>query len=254
MERLHGKTVLVAGAGAIGNELACRYASEGAQVVLGDINFEVAKTTVESITAHGGAAVAVRLDGADEQSIISAVRVCREAYGGLHGLHVNFANFGDGADDVGVMELSLPAYDETMRVNVRGFMLCTRHALPEIIARGGGAILYTSSVAAYRGEATRVAYAMGKAAILALMRHVATRHGRDGVRANAIAPGFIRRPNQEPVFNDKVMAWATGLAQIKSRIGRPQDIASMSALLMSDEGSFITGQVIAVDGGVTMRS
>jgi NAD(P)-dependent dehydrogenase (short-subunit alcohol dehydrogenase family) len=145
-------------------------------------------------------------------------------------------------------------FDELMSVNVRGFLLCTRHALPEIIARGGGSILYTSSVAAYRGEPTRVAYAMSKASILALMRHVAARHGPDGVRANAIAPGVIRRPNQEHIFGPKLINWATGLAHIKSRIGHPGDIAALSALLMSDEGSFITGQTINVDGGIVMRA
>lgn len=255
MERLKQKAILVAGAGAIGSELARRYAREGASVVLGDIDLDSAKTTVDEIVKDGGKASAVRLDGGDEQSIAAVVLLCRESYGGLDGLHVNFANFGDDhTKDVGVMELSLPAFDESIRVNVRGFLLCTRYALPQIIARGGGAILYTSSVAAYRGESTRVAYAMGKAAILALMRHVAVRHGPDGVRANAIAPGVIKRPNQERFFGPEFMKWATSVAQIKSRIGHPGDIAALSALLMSDEGSFITGQTINVDGGLIMRA
>jgi NAD(P)-dependent dehydrogenase (short-subunit alcohol dehydrogenase family) len=254
MERLKGKAILVAGAGAIGSELANRYAQEGAGVVLGDINLDSAESAVEKIVKNKGSAVAVHLDGADEGSIRAAVGRCRETYGGLDGLHVNFAQFEVPADDIGVMEIALPMFDESMRVNVRGFLLCTRHALPEIIARGGGAILYTSSVAAYRGERTRVAYAMSKAAALALMRHVAVRYGPDGVRANAIAPGVIRRPNQEHIFGPKLINWATSLAQIKSRIGHPEDIAALSALLMSDEGSFITGQTINVDGGMVMRA
>ena len=151
------------------------------------------------------------------------------------------------------VELALPLFDELMRVNVRGFFLCTRHALPEIIARGGGTILYTSSVAAYFAGKQRVGYAMGKAAVLALMRHVAARHGPDGVRANAIVPGYIRRPGQDDVFGPELIKKATAIAMIKSRIGEPHDIASLSALLMSDEGAFITGQSIAVDGGVTFR-
>src|SRR5439155_17282837 len=142
---------------------------------------------------------------------------------------------------------------ELMCVNVRGFFLCTRHALPEIIGRGGGAILYTSSVAAYFAGRQRVGYAMGKAAVLALMRHVAARHGPDGVRANAVVPGYIRRPGQEKIFNPDLVERATAMAMIKSRIGEPEDIASLSALLMSDDGSFITGQSIAVDGGLTFR-
>jgi NAD(P)-dependent dehydrogenase (short-subunit alcohol dehydrogenase family) len=195
MKSLDGKSILVAGAGTIGNELARHYAREGAAVLLGDINLESAHITAEEITKDGGQVIAVRLDGADEDSIRAAVGRCRTAYGGLDGLHVNFAAVPDSGPDIGVMELSLPAFDETMRVNVRGFMLCTRCALPDIIARGGGSIIYTSSIAAYRGEKTRVAYAMSKAAILALMRHVAVRHGPAGVRANAIAPGTIKRPD-----------------------------------------------------------
>lgn len=253
MKRLEARVVLVAGAGAIGGALARRYALEGACVVLGDIDVTAAQVVVDAISGDGGRAIAVHLDGSDERSIARAIAACRDAYGGLDGLHVNFAAFEDNEADIGVMELPLPLFDELMRVNVRGFFLCTRLALPEIIARGGGTILYTSSVAAYIAGKQRVGYAMGKAAVLALMRHVAARHGRDGVRANAIVPGYIRRPGQDDVFNSSLVERATSIAMIKSRIGEPHDVASLSALLMSDEGSFITGQSIAVDGGVTFR-
>ena len=251
--RLQNRVILVAGAGAIGGELARRYASEGASVVLGDIDPAGAGACVEGINGAGGRAVAVRLDGAEEQSIEAAVALCRETFGGLDGLHVNFAEFEDNFADIGVLELPLEKFDSMMRVNLRGHFLCTRLALPEIIARGGGAILYTSSIAAYIAGSQRVGYAMAKSAVLALMRHVASRHGRDGVRANAIAPGFIERPGEEDVFTPEVFERATGMAMIKSRIGEPRDIASLGELLMSDEGSYITGQSIAVDGGVTFR-
>lgn len=253
MGRLGGRVVLVAGAGAIGSELARRYAAEGASVVLGDVNVDSAQRAVDQIVVAGGQAVAVKLDGADEASVAAAVGICREAYGGLDGLHANFAMFEDNETDIGVMELDLATFDHLMQVNVRGFLLCTRHALPELIARGGGAILYTGSIAAYIGGPRRVAYAMSKSAILALMRHVATRHGPDGIRANAVVPGFILRPNQEDVFRPEIIQGAKNIALIKSRIGHPGDVAALSALLMSDEGSFITGQSIAIDGGVTIR-
>lgn len=253
MKRLEDRVVLVAGAGAIGGALARRYAQEGARVVLGDIDFDGAKSVVGAIAADGGCATAIPLDGRDEQSIANAIATCRDTYGGLDGLHVNFAAFEDNEADIGVMELPLPLFDSLMRVNVRGYFLCTRHALPEIIARGGGTILYTSSVAAYIAGKQRVGYAMGKAAVLALMRHVAARHGPDGVRANAIVPGYIRRPGQDDVFSPALVERATSAAMIKSRIGEPHDIAALSTLLMSGEGAFITGQSIAVDGGLTFR-
>lgn len=253
MTRLDRKVILVAGAGAIGSELARRYAAEGARVVLGDVNVASAQSAVDEIAGAGGRAIAVRLDGADESSIDAAVAQCRESFGGLDGLHANFAMFEDIETDVGVIELDLATFDQVMQVNVRGFLLCTRYALPAIIARGGGAILYTGSIAAYVGSPRRVAYAMSKAAILALMRHVATRHGPDGIRANAIVPGFIMRPGQEDVFRPEIIQHAKDIALVKSRIGHPGDVAALSALLMSDEGSFITGQSIAIDGGVTIR-
>jgi NAD(P)-dependent dehydrogenase (short-subunit alcohol dehydrogenase family) len=253
VDRLKHRVILVVGAGAIGSELARRYAQEGASVVVGDIDLDSADAVAQQIVSQGGQALALELDGSEEASVSAAVARCREAFGGLDGLHVNFAFFEDNDVDFGVMELPLPIFDRVMQVNLRGAFLCTRHALPEIIARGGGAILYTSSIAAYIAGPQRVAYAMSKSAVLALMRHVASRHGGDGVRANAIAPGYIKRPGQEHVFTPEMIKRSTGRAMIKSRIGEPQDIASLSALLMSDEGSFITGQSIAVDGGVTYR-
>jgi NAD(P)-dependent dehydrogenase (short-subunit alcohol dehydrogenase family) len=249
MKRLDSKVILVAGAGNIGNECARRYASEGASVVLGDIRVDVAEEAVREIRDAGGRAEAVPLDGADEASIQSAVALACDRFGGLDGLHANFACVLEGrSTTTTVLDIPLDMYDQIMHVNARGFMLCTRHALPPIIARGGGAITYTSSGAATSGSETRFAYAMSKAAGQSLMRHVATRFGADGVRANAIAPGVVDRATLMPDAREMAIKGN----KIK-RLGRATDIASIAALLMSDEGSYITGQVINVDGGITMR-
>ncbi len=253
MRRLEGKTILVAGGGGIGRGLALRYAQEGANVLLGDIDLDAAAAVVDDIATTGGRALAVRLDGTDERSAAQAVACACDAYGGLDGLHVNFASFIDQDQDTGVLELPLEAFDETMRVNLRGYYLCTRAALPAILQRGGGSIVYTSSPAASKGEPTRVAYAISKAGGQALMRHVAARYGVRGVRANSISPGSVLHERHEADLTPEMKEWLFGLAQIKSRLGRAEDVAAMSALLMSDEGSYITGQVISVDGGVTMR-
>jgi NAD(P)-dependent dehydrogenase (short-subunit alcohol dehydrogenase family) len=252
VERLKGKAILVAGAGAIGDELARRYAREGASVVLGDFDGARAERVAGEIKASGGQAIGVQLDGTNEASIADAVAAAKKAFGGLDGMHVNFARF-DGGDH-GILDVPMEAFDAVINANLRGYALCTRAVLPELIARGGGSIVYTSSIAAYRSTGGWVAYSMAKAAILALMRHVASKHGPDGVRCNAIAPGTIRRPDQPELFGEEMVAWATGSQLIKSRIGEPADIAAVGALLLSDDGGFITGQTIAVDGGMTTRA
>jgi NAD(P)-dependent dehydrogenase (short-subunit alcohol dehydrogenase family) len=253
MRRLEGKTILVAGAGGIGTALAQRYAQEGANVVLGDLDEAAAGAAVEDIRQSGGRAIAVHLDGGDEASIDAAVAQTKARFGGLDGLNANFASFVDGAPDVGVTDLKLEIFDETMRVNLRGFLLCARSALPAMIERGGGSIVFTSSAAAYCGEDTRVAYAISKAGGHALMRHIAVRYGPQGIRANSIAPGTIFHGNMDEILGEAFKQQLRSSAKIKSRFGQPADIAGLSALLMSDEGSYITGQVISVDGGVTLR-
>ena len=250
MMRLEGKTILIAGAGSIGGGLARRYGQEGANVLLGDVDLESAASVVADITAAGGKALATRLDGADEQSAREAVALTCRTFGGLDGLHVNFATFVDHDQDTGVLELPLADFDETLRVNLRGYYLCTRAALPAMLDRGGS-VIYTSSPAASKGEPTRVAYAISKAGGNALMRHVAARYASKGVRANCIVPGSVLSKRLETVVSPQMKEWMISLALIKSRLGRPADIAAMGALLMSDEGSYITSQVIGVDGGVT---
>ena len=253
MQRLEGKTLLVAGGGGIGGGLARRFADEGANVVLGDIAEQAAEELAHAIAATGGSIVATRLDGTDEESAVAAVRLACTRFGGLDGMHVNFATFVDGDFERGVLELPLKHFDETLRVNLRGYFLCTRAALPAMLEHGSGAIVYTSSPAACNGQPTQVAYATAKAGIEAIMRHVAARYGAQGIRANCISPGSTLHERLEQELDEATKQWCLGLALIKSRLGRPEDIAAMSALLMSDEGSYITGQVIGVDGGVVMR-
>lgn len=251
MQRLEGKVILVAGGGGIGDELARRYASEGAHVLLGDIDGNRANTVAEDIRRAGHEATGTQLDGADEQSIAAAVALAGEKYGGLDGLHANFASFSALQHDTDVLDISMEVFDETVRVDMRGYFLCTRLALPAIIARGGGSILYTSSGGAYVGFPRRVAYGMSKSGVHSLMRHVSSRYGEQGVRANCIAPGIIMH-DRWPEWSSQTPAQNIG--HVKSRFGCPNDIASISTLLMSEEGGFITAQVISVDGGLTMRA
>ncbi len=251
--RLQGKVIIVAGGGGIGNEVARRYASEGAAVVLGDVDEGMAQTVAAEIAEAGGKSIGVALDGADESSVKATVDLAVASFGGLDGFHANFASFRDGESGADILDLPMDIYDEVMHVNARGFVLCTRAAVPAMLRRGGGSMVYTSSGASYMGEPVRLAYAMSKVAIHALMRHVARRFGPEGIRANVIAPGVIAHPRFDAVIPEEMARAFRESTLLKTRLGTPTDIAAMGALLMSDEGSFVTGQVINVDGGTIMR-
>ena len=252
MNRLRNKVIIVAGAGGIGGGLARRYAAEGAAVVLGDLDQAGAEAVAGEIVAAGGTAIGTRLDGADEGSIADAVALAVSRFGGLDGFHANFASFKDGESGEDILGLPMDVFDEVMRVNARGFVLCARAAIPEMLKRGGGSLVYTTSGAAFSGEPVRLAYAMSKVAAHALVRNIAKRFGAEGIRANAIAPGVVTHERFEAVMDPAVVAGMASRIPV-GRLGTPGDIAAMGALLMSDEGNFITGQVISVDGGNSMR-
>jgi NAD(P)-dependent dehydrogenase (short-subunit alcohol dehydrogenase family) len=250
--RLAGKVVVIAGAGGIGSGLARRYAAEGAAVVVGDLDEPGARSLADEIVADGGQALGTHLDGGDDASIKALVDLAISSFGGLDGFHANYASFKDGESGEDILGLPMEVYDEVMHVNARGFVLCTRHAVPEMLKRGGGSMVYTTTGGAYQGEPVRCAYAMSKSAVHALVRHVARRFGPEGIRANAIAPGVIAHGRFHEVLPDGIKEQLRQTNLVR-RFGTPEDIAAMGALLMADEGAFITGQVISVDGGGLMR-
>jgi NAD(P)-dependent dehydrogenase (short-subunit alcohol dehydrogenase family) len=249
---LEEKVVIVAGLGGIGNGLARRYADEGARLVVGDLDEGTVSRAVAELDPVR--VLGTSLDGADEDSVISIVRLAVEKFGRLDGIHVNFTNAADAYLPGGVVDLPLEAFDEVMRVNTRGFVICAKHAIPPMIEAGGGSIVFTASIDAYNGAGTRVSYAMSKAAELALMRHIARKYGPKGIRANAIAPGLIWHYKfDEQWMPEGIVEQTRARQMIKSRFGSPDDVAALGALLLSDDGSFITAQTISVDGGVTFR-
>lgn len=251
---LDNKVVIVAGLGGVGNGLARRYADEGALLVIGDLDAELTARVADDIDPSGERVRAVAFDGADEDSARGVVELAIGAFGRLDGMHLNFTNASDAYLPGGVVELPLDAFDEVMRVNTRGFVICAKHAIPPMVDAGGGSIVFTASIDAYNGAGTRVSYQMSKAAELALMRHIARRYGPKGIRCNAIAPGLIWHYKfDENPMPDGIVDQTRARQMIKSRFGTPDDIAALGALLLSDDGSFITAQTISVDGGVTFR-
>jgi len=251
---LENKVVIVAGLGGIGNGLVRRYADEGALLVIGDLDAELALRVAADLDPSRERVRGAWLDGADEDSVVSIVKLAVDTFGRLDGVHVNFTNAADAYVPGGVVELPLNAFDEVMRVNTRGFVICAKHAIPAMVDSGGGSIVFTASIDAYNGASTRVSYAMSKAAELALMRHIARRYGPKGIRANAIAPGLIWHYKfDEQPMPEGIVEQTRARQMIKSRFGNPDDVDALGALLLSDVGSFITAQTISVDGGVTFR-
>ena len=255
MRGLNGRRILVvAGAGTIGTRVCVRLAEEGAHVAVADLDLAAAEGVVATISAGGGRAVALPVDVTDEASVADAVASTRTVLGGLDAAHVNVADLSEAVrtNDTDAVGIDLAVFDRVIAVNLRGHLVCTKHLVPALIAGGGGPIVYTSSAGAYLASPGMVAYAMAKSGLNALVRHVAAAYGKQGIRANAVAPGLVLddangRP-RDPAVLDHLLA-----RTLSDRLGRPDDIPGMVALLCSDDGAWINGQVISVDGGITHR-
>jgi NAD(P)-dependent dehydrogenase (short-subunit alcohol dehydrogenase family) len=251
---LAGKVaVVVGGATGIGAVTAARLGEEGCRVVVGDIAAEAAEQTAARIVAAGGTATHVPFDLSDPASVADLMHAAATTYPGIDLLFNVGADMGVISADTDVADIDFDVWDRVMAVNLRGYVAALKYAIPELLSRGGGAIVNMSSAAAFQGEPARPAYATAKAGIGALTRHVASRWGKEGIRCNAVAPGFtateaIRSVPQWPQLQ------AGALKRIRgTRVGDPDDVASLVAFLLSDEGAWINGQVVNIDGGTVLR-
>ena len=253
MQGLKGKVILVAGATTgLGAASAQRLAQEGAEVVVAGLHLAGAEQTAAAIKEGGGEAVPAQFDISDDASVKELVSFTVHTYGGLDAVHINAGDMAAISKDTNVVDIDLAIWDRTIAVNLRGHMLVSRHSIPELLARGGGAIVYTSSIASFAGEPERPAYAATKAGINALARHVASRWGKQGIRANAVTPGPIMTPEVREGMPPELLQKM--LARTRSpRHGQASDVSSMVAYLLSDEGSWINGQVVNIDGGTVLR-
>ncbi len=245
--------VVVGGATGIGASTAVRFGAEGCRVVIGDVADDAARQTAARIVAAGGTAVHVGFDLADPASVAELIDTAAATYDGVDLLFNVGADMGAIRADTDVVDIEFDVWDRVMAVNLRGYVAAMKYAVPAMLGGGGGAIVNMSSAAAFQGEPARPAYATAKAGIGALTRHVASRWGKDGIRCNAVAPGFtatdaIRSAPQWPDLQ------AAALHRIRgTRVGDPDDIASLVAFLCSEEGAWINGQVINIDGGTVLR-
>jgi NAD(P)-dependent dehydrogenase (short-subunit alcohol dehydrogenase family) len=245
--------VVVGGATGIGAATAARLGEEGCRVVIGDVAADAAEQTAARIAEAGGTASHVAFDLADPASVADLIGSAATTYGGVDLLFNVGADMGMIRADTDVVDIAFDVWDRVMTVNLRGYVAAMKYAIPEMLKRGGGAIVNMSSAAAFQGEPARPAYAAAKAGIGALTRHVASRWGKEGIRCNAVAPGFtateaIRSVPQWPDLQ------AGALKRIRgTRVGDPGDVAALVAFLLSEEGEWINGQVVNIDGGTVLR-
>jgi NAD(P)-dependent dehydrogenase (short-subunit alcohol dehydrogenase family) len=252
MRRLEGKTAIVTGAASgIGEATAKRFASEGAQVMVADMNGDGAHRVASEIVAAGGEAIAQVMDLHDEASIKTMVEVVLKKFGKLEILHNNAADMRPAYldHDRAIEFMDTGVWDGVFHANMRGTMLATKYALPALIAAHESSIIHTSSGASLSGDLYRPAYASSKAAINTFSLYVATQYGKKGVRSNVVSPGMIMTAKLEeaipPEDREKFTRNILG-----RRTGRPEDIAAVVAMLASDDGRYVNGQTIQVDGGI----
>ncbi|WP_176594333.1 SDR family NAD(P)-dependent oxidoreductase [Sphingobium sp. EM0848] len=251
MRGLKGKTGIVAGGGrGIGAATARRLADEGAQVVIGDIMAEWAMDTAAAIREQGGKAIGVALDGTSAASQAAIVQAALDEFGGLDFYHSNLAGGTEG--DIDILNCSEEVLDRSFAINAKSHFLATQAALPVLIERGGGAMIYTSSGAAISGNPLQVAYPMTKNALHALVRHVARKFGKQGIRANGICPGVVMTEAvAQHLTQDYVDSMLAAIPH--RRLGQPDDIAGAIAFLASDDGVWVNGQLWHVNGGSLLR-
>ena len=253
MGRLDGKVALVTGgAGGIGAATARALAREGASVGVVDIDGSRAEQVAQAIAATNGTAFGVEADLAEETDAAAAVEAAVTRYGHLDVLHNNAAMTESDflSRDTDVTDLALEVWEKTMAVNLRSQMLMCKHAVPEMVRAGGGSIINMSSGASLKGDRTRTAYGVSKAGVNTLTMYVATSHGKQGVRVNTIVPGLIITDAVRAHLTDRMLA-GLGRATLTPYVGEPEDVADLVVFLASNESRYITGQMIAIDGGMS---
>jgi NAD(P)-dependent dehydrogenase (short-subunit alcohol dehydrogenase family) len=240
--KLHGKTAIISGAGTgIGAATAKLFAAEGARITLTGRRPGPLQEVVGEIEAAGGTAQAVAGDVADRAHCRDLVAETLAAYGRLD---ILFANAGSG-DRALVVETTEELWDQTMNTNLKGTFLCVQAALPTMQEQNGGVIVTMSSILGQSGLAQTSAYSATKAGIEQFTKVVALEGAPYGIRANAVAPGWVETPLTEGAQKDEAL-----LARIpQTRFGRPEEIAHAVLYLASDDARWVTGTVLTIDGG-----
>jgi NAD(P)-dependent dehydrogenase (short-subunit alcohol dehydrogenase family) len=249
MTNLHtGKTALVTGGGSgIGHATALRLATEGARVSVLDLDGASAERTAKEIEAAGGEAIAVAGDVSRQEDNEEAVRRTLAAYGSLDIAYLN-AGIARGST---IRNGDIDAWDEVIRVNLRGVFLGMRAVVEPMISAGGGAIVCTASVAGLRGGPNMPSYYASKHGVVGLVKAAACEFAASSIRVNAVCPGVIDTPILGPAHGVAAVTDLLGRGHLLGRVGQPQEVAALVSFLASDNAAFITGVAYPVDGGMT---
>jgi NAD(P)-dependent dehydrogenase (short-subunit alcohol dehydrogenase family) len=249
---LEGKVAAVTGAGAgLGRAAALAFARAGAAVVCNDVDEASAGETQRLIGHEGGRAAVAVGDVSSIACVRELVETAVSRFGGLDVMHANAAISIYAPLD----EMPLNTFDAIIDTNLKGPLLCAREAVAPLRERGGGSIIFVSSVQAFQSLAGCVPYAAAKAGLVSATRTLAVELGDDGIRVNAIAPGTIDTPMLQRdlapmnVEEREDFVGRVNAANALGRIGRPEEVADAAVFLASDKASYITGSCLVVDGG-----
>ncbi|CAI4174389.1 SDR family NAD(P)-dependent oxidoreductase [Streptomyces albidoflavus] len=244
-----GRTALVTGAASgIGLATARRLGQGGARVVIADYNAEGAASVAAALRDESVEASAVTVDVTDPASVEAAVRFAQDTYGALH-LAVN--NAGIGGESAPTGDYDIDVWNRVVRTNLDGVFYSMRYEIPALLAAGGGAIVNTASILGSVGFAGSPAYVAAKHGVVGLTKTAATEYAAQGVRINAVGPGFIDTPLLQGMDKQAY----DGLVQLHpaGRLGRSEEVAEVIAFLLSDRASFVHGSYHLVDGAYTAR-
>ena len=255
MGKLEGKVAIVTGSAmGIGRATAALLASEGARVVLADVDEVGGKETLTLIEEDGGEALFVKTDVSKPEDVKAAVDAAVDGYGSLDVLHNNVGI----ALGASVVDTTEDLWNRVLDVNLGGIYRGCKYAIPHMMSNGGGSIINSASVQGLRGFKGWAAYAASKGGIIALTQQVAIEYAPHGIRVNCIAPGTILTPMNEKVFEEtddpEALRETWNRMHPVGRFGQPEEVAEAVLFLAADSSSFITGQCLVVDGGVTIKA
>jgi len=249
--RLRDKVAIVVGAGSVrpgmgnGKATAILFAKEGAKVACVDLRLEAAEETVETIKRQGGQAIAISADATKE---LDAKKIAEGVISDCGKIDILFNNVGIGLGDRG-LKIAEKDWDMVMNTNLKSILAVCKYVVPEMIKGGGGAIVNNASMAAFYGF-YNYPYAASKAGVIALTKSLAVGLAKYNIRVNCVAPGLIATPMVEPLMGQRRDNTVQQRVPLM-RHGKPEEVASAVLFLASDEASYITGQTICIDGGLS---